>query len=98
MRDSRPLDKPDLYVLARMLDRLWFEGRPMLKTRLQVASNVNYDVFRRYLDWMVSRELVAIVGSEDGHERVGLTSKGEDAYLRMVQWVNDVIHESSRRQ
>ncbi len=44
---SSSLDRPDLYVVARLLERLWREEAPMLKTRLQVAANVNYDVFSR---------------------------------------------------
>ena len=51
-------DRPDLYVVARFLERLWREGSPMLKTRLQVAANVNYDVFSRYLLWLLDRGLV----------------------------------------
>jgi predicted transcriptional regulator len=92
MIDPLPLDKPDLYVVSRMLERLWREGDAMLKTRLQVATNVNYDVFRRYLSWMVTKGLVSVAQSDDGHERVGLTPKGEEAYRKIVQWVNEVIH------
>lgn len=93
-----PLEKPDLYVLARILDRLWYESHPMLRTRLQVASNVNYDIFRRYLAWMISRDLVVMIDSEDGHERVQMTVRGEAAYGKMVQWVNEVIHQKDPRQ
>jgi len=88
------LDRPDLYVVARLLERLWREEKPMLKTRLQVASNVNYDVFRRYLSWMSERGLVSLENSADGHERVQLTDKGGEAYRKLVQWINEVIHNS----
>jgi len=64
----------------------------MLKTRLQVASNVNYDVFRRYVSWMTERGLVEMENSNDGHERIILTSKGQEAYRKLVQWMNEVIH------
>ncbi len=91
---SRPhIDRPDLYVVARLLERLWREEKPMMKTRLQLASRVNYDVFRKYLSWMSDRELVALENSEDGHERVRLTPKGEEAYRKLVQWINEVIHQ-----
>ena len=91
---SPPLtDRPDLYVVARILERLWREERPMLKTRLQVASRVNYDVFRRYLAWMTERGLVALENSLDGHERITLTPKGLEAYRKLVQWINEIIHE-----
>jgi predicted transcriptional regulator len=85
------LDKPDLYVVARMLERLWREDSPMLKTRLQVASRVNYDVFRKYITWMEDHGLVALENSDDGHERVSLTPKGAEAYKKLVQWINEVI-------
>jgi len=93
MGASSPLERPDLYVVARLLERLWRENEPMLKTRLQVACNVNYDVFRKYINWMSERDLVRMENCPDGHERVVLTPKGHEAYRRMVQWVNEVIHE-----
>lgn len=86
-----PLDRPDLYVVARLLERLWREESAMLKTRLQVATNLNYDVFRKYLSWMVERGLVSFENSADGHEKVALTPKGEEAYRKLVQWINEVV-------
>ena len=83
--------RPDLYVVARMLERLWREADPMVKTRLQVAANVNYDIFSRYIGWMQSRGLVSLENSADGHERVALTDKGREAYRKLVQWINDVV-------
>ncbi len=83
--------RPDLYVVARLLERLWREDTPMLETRLQLAANVNYDVFSRYLQWMAERGLVALEESSDGHERVALTSKGHEAYRKIVQWINEVV-------
>ncbi|MFQ5838269.1 MAG: winged helix-turn-helix domain-containing protein [Thermoplasmata archaeon] len=83
--------KPDLYVVARLLEKLWREDDPMLKTRLQVAANLNYDVFTRYLSWMEEKGLVELVDSPDGHERVNLTRRGEDGYLRLVQWIQDIF-------
>ena len=83
---------PDLYVVARLLECLWRHEQPMLKTRLQVAANVNYDVFIRYLDWSVERGLVSLENAADGHERVVLTAKGSEAYRKFVQWINEVVH------
>ena len=84
-------DRPDLYVVARLLERLWREDGPMVKTRLQVAANVNYDVFSRYLEWMVGRGLVALENSTNGHERVALTPKGHEAYRKLVQWIHEFV-------
>ena len=91
MSSPEPLERPDLYVVARVLERLWREQAPMLKTRLQTASRVNYDVFRKYLSWLTSKGLVEVNNCDDGHERVSLTVEGEEAYRRMVQWVRDFI-------
>lgn len=88
---GRDLDRPDLYVVARLLERLWREGSPMVKTRLQVAANVNYDVFSRYLDWMLAKGLVGLEDDEGGNERVVLRPKGEEAYRKLVQWVNEIV-------
>jgi len=91
MVEQEPLERPDIYVVARMLERLWREQGPMMKTRLQTASRVNYDVFRKYLAWMSSKDLVRVHNCDDGHERVSLTAEGEEAYRRVVQWVRDFI-------
>jgi len=87
------MDRPDLYIVARILERLWREEQPMLRTRLQTASNVNYDVFRRYASWMVDRGLIVVELSNDGHDRIRLTPKGDEAYKKLVQWINEVIHK-----
>ncbi len=91
MSPQDPEWRPDLYVVSRFLEHLWRHEGPMLKTRLQVATNVNYDVFTRYLTWMLARSLVVLENSPDGHERVALTPKGYEAYRKLVQWINEVV-------
>src|SRR2546422_1614460 len=76
MHGRAPEWKPDLYVVARILEHLWRSSDPMLKTRLQVAANVNYDVFKRYLEWLMTSGLASLTLSNDGHEKVSLTAKG----------------------
>jgi predicted transcriptional regulator len=98
MNEPPPMDRPDLYVVARLLEKLWREEQPMLRTRLQVAANVNYDIFRRYLAWMRDRGLVELQDSNDGHERVALTAEGMEAYRKLVQWINEVIMGESKCQ
>lgn len=83
---------PDLYVVARFLESLWRAPDPMLKTRLQVAANVNYDIFNRYLAWLLQRGLVSVENSADGHDRVSLTPKGYEAYRKLVRWIDEVVH------
>lgn len=84
------MEKPDLYVLARILDRL-ASGRQYGKTDLQLASRINYSIFRRYLDWMLARGFVTLVAAADGSERVALTTKGLDAHARLVGWMRDAL-------
>jgi len=91
MAGGTPPERPDLYVVARFLERLWRENGPMLKTRLQIAANVNYDVFNRYLSWMLDRGLVTLEETPDGHERVALAPKGLDAYRRLVRWIEEFV-------
>ena len=91
MPPREPEWRPDLYVVARLLERLWREDAPMLKTRLQVGANVNYDVFTRYLSWLLARSLVVLENSPDGHERVALTPKGYESYRKLVQWINELV-------
>lgn len=90
---ATPLEKPDLFVVARILERLWREDAPMLKTRLQVATNVNYDVFRKYVAWMNDKRLLLLEASDDGHERLTLTPRGHEAYRHLVMWINDVVRK-----
>ncbi|MFQ5910333.1 MAG: winged helix-turn-helix domain-containing protein [Thermoplasmata archaeon] len=91
-----PPSRPDLYVVARLLERLWRQDEPMLKTRLQVAANVNYDIFSRYLAWMLEKGLVRKEMADDGHERVILTREGAEAYRKLVQWINNVVRGEER--
>lgn len=86
-----PPERPDLYVVARILDALWHRDEPLLRTHLQVASNVNYDIFVRYLEWMQGRRLVALEDGPDGHVRVSLTPDGREAYRKIVSWINEVV-------
>ena len=85
------MDRPDLYVIARILDGLWHANGPMLRTHLQVASNVNYDIFSRYLELMQGKGLVSVEDASDGHVRVALTAQGAEAYRKVVQWINEVV-------
>lgn len=98
MHGRAPEWKPDLYVVARILEHLWRSSDPMLKTRLQVAANMNYDVFKRYLEWLMTSGLATLTLSNDGHEKVSLTAKGDDAYRRLVRWIDEVVRGTSPRR
>lgn len=97
MAATAPPSRPDLYVVARLLDRLWHADGPMLKTHLQVGANVNYDVFSRYLAWLVERGFVSFEDNPNGHERVALTSAGREAYGTLVRWIHEFVHRRTDR-
>jgi len=85
------MDRPDLYVVARILERLWRETDPMLRTRLQLSVGTNYDLLTKYLDWMRGRGLVTFV-EDDGHQKVMLTEQGGESYRKLVVWINETVH------
>jgi predicted transcriptional regulator len=88
---ASPMEKPDLYVLVRIMERLHKADGPMLRTHLQVASNLNYDVFSKYIEWMAGKELVCYSPVEESKEGIRLTPKGEAAYSSMVTWMSQFI-------
>jgi predicted transcriptional regulator len=92
------LERPDIYVLSRLLDRLWKEDGPMLRTRLQLATNVSYDNLMRYLQWMLERGLVTFNDGNDGHQTVLLTAKGKESYHTVVLWLNEMVSEGTRKR
>ncbi|HTY46638.1 MAG TPA: winged helix-turn-helix domain-containing protein [Methanomassiliicoccales archaeon] len=62
----------------------------MVRTRLQVAANLNYDTLVRYLEWMKMKGFVAFT-VEDGHSTIVLTQEGAAAYTKVVGVVNEVL-------
>ncbi|WP_455392860.1 winged helix-turn-helix domain-containing protein [[Eubacterium] cellulosolvens] len=88
---SKSLKKPDIYVVARFLERLWRGDAPIKKTRLQMSIGLNYTTFKKYVEWMLRKKFIVISKERDGHEYIRLTSKGVDAYYHLVLWLKDVI-------
>jgi predicted transcriptional regulator len=85
-----PLERPDLYVLARFLDTLHSSGQPMKKTNLQMRVGLNYPRFIEYLEWMVSHGLVQRK-DEEGTELYSLSAQGLEAYHRLVAWIRETM-------
>jgi predicted transcriptional regulator len=83
--------RPDIYVVARFLEKLWRAGKPVKKTRLQMAVGLNYGTFKKYLEWMRDRDLIAISSDGDGSEHITLTKRGYDSYDQIVNWINGMI-------
>lgn len=83
--------RPDLYVVARFLERFWRTRRPHGKTDLQLAVRLNYTVFRRYLDWMLEKGLLAMAPDGEGMDQVTITAKGLETYSTFVTWIYDTV-------
>jgi len=83
--------KPDLYVVARFLEKLITTGGSRRKTDLQMAVGLNFNVYAKYLDWLENKELIRTVEEDERLKRVFLTSKGMDTYKTLVKWIKDTV-------
>jgi len=79
---SEPLQKLDLYVIARIIIVLKEKGS-INRTNLATSSGLAYDKLARYLSWMNDKELV----SSDREGNVYLTEKGSQSYEELVDWI-----------
>lgn len=73
--------------MARFLERLWRDQRPHRKTDLQLAVRLNYNVYRKYLDWMGHKGLITV------DEFVSITPKGLATYHSLVAWIKETVGE-----
>jgi len=79
--------RPDLYVLARLLQRL-ARGDACGRGELQTAARLNYDLLRKYLDYLVERKMVARAGQQGRKELFQITSAGSQAYRDLPAWLD----------
>ncbi|HTT45920.1 MAG TPA: hypothetical protein VMH38_07925 [Thermoplasmata archaeon] len=86
-----PLQRPDLYVVVRLLDTVRTSERTLSRTQLQIASGMNYTQFERYLHLTVCRGLLALSDAGSEHPIVVLTPKGYDALMFLVRGLRDVV-------
>ncbi len=82
MSSSQPSSKPDLYVIARIINVLKERGR-LKKTELATITGVAYDRLSKYAEWMIERGLLKI----DAEGNVSLTKLGLETYDELVQWI-----------
>jgi predicted transcriptional regulator len=85
-----PLQRPDLYVIVRVLEAVRASERRLNRTQLQIACGLNYTQFQRYLELAVGRGLLALVNPTEGAPWVELTPKGYDALMFLVQGMREV--------
>lgn len=96
-RDPKePLEKPDLYVVARFLDRLVEAPAGYTRSRLQVAVRVNYDLFRAYLGWLEAQGYVDIRPDASGRDAIHATPAAHEAHARLVSWIKEVLGDVFR--
>ena len=86
MSSSQPSSKPDLYVVARVVNVLREQG-PTKRTQLAVMTRLSYDTLVKYLDWMNQKGFVRF----DDEENVVLTQEGEEVYDRLVKWILEYV-------
>ena len=82
--------KPDLYVISRFLEILWERKKSYKKTQLQMAVKLNYNVYMKYFDWLLEKELI-IISDEGGNQFIRITSKGVEVYDTIVLWIKETI-------
>ncbi len=85
--------RPDLYVVARFLDRLLYAEQVHTKQSLQMAVRLNYDLFKSYLAFLEAKGFVRVVPQETSSDDVHITRDGVEAHRRIVAWIRDVIGE-----
>lgn len=51
---------PSIYVIERILHLLTING-PLKKTNLQMFSRLNYNVFKRYINYMLNLRLIDVM-------------------------------------
>jgi len=78
--------KPDLYVIARIIQVLKESGK-MNRTALATSTSLAYDRLARYLEWMEARKFVRL--DEEG--AVVITDRGIETYDELVRWIMQYV-------
>ena len=85
--------KPDIYIIARLLEKLWLKGGGCRKSELQMAARLNYDIYSKYLGWLVEKGLMKIEMKTERNIKVKITQKGLKTYDIMVEWIKENVGE-----
>lgn len=91
--DSTNRFRPDLYIVARMIEKLLQskEGR-LKRTQLQMKTGLNWSVFAKYLDLLVEKKVLAVGQDEEG-VYVTATLEGRKAYRDLVESIRAIMGE-----
>ena len=87
------LQRPDLYLVARILEQLEVSPEGQRPTALQLACGINYTQLERYLGFMASRRLLLLDGSEDGARTIRITEEGRRALEFLTRAIRDLLRE-----
>ena len=80
--EHSPTSRPDLYVLARIIEKLKEHG-PINRTALATATGIAYDRMGKYLQWTSEKGFTKL--NDEGY--VTLTPEGVKAYDEFVSWI-----------
>ena len=83
--------RPDLYVVARFLEKLLAKGGARRKTELQMAVGLNFNVYTKYLAWLESKDLIRIQEKDERLKYISITPKGLETYKTLVGWIKEVV-------
>ncbi len=89
--ESAPPARPDLYVVARFLDKLCVADASYTRSKLQAAVRLNYDLFRSYLAWLEQKGFVTQSTEKDAKQVVRVTPAGLEAYHQLVEWIKRTL-------
>lgn len=92
-----PLERPDLRVVARILEVLATAPEPMRPTPLQQAAGTNYSQFERYVELLARRGLIEPVLEGPTDRRWRLSSRGHEAYRFLVEALARVVDDGTGR-
>lgn len=91
------VQRPDLYLVARLLENLERAGGRSRPTNLQLVSGINYTQLERYLSFLAERGLIRSVPAEDGAVELEITAQGREALLVLARGIRDVLREEFGR-
>jgi len=85
--------KPDLYVVARMIERIIKSRDGKLKrTQLQMKSGLNWNVFVKYLNLLVEKRILIIMEDPEGIY-VTTTQEGRAVYRDLLESIRQIMGE-----
>jgi predicted transcriptional regulator len=91
------VQRPDLYLVARLLENLERSGGRCKPTALQLVSGINYTQLERYLEFLAERGLVSSEPLADGAVALEITARGREMLLFLAKAIRDVLREEFGR-